>query len=338
MTRIISSSISVLLILALNFLYSCEGKDDVLRSSTKEYGLVLAVVDEKLDLKAMEDSLKAHIELPQYGLPQKEKMMDVTVIREKDFKSHFKSFRNILIFDHTEGAKETKRFKNKWANDQYITSFTASSTKTAIAEFTKLSAEIQQFYHSKDIEFKQSQINNYSNKQLTKTLNADFGIHMVFPNEAQLAKKTDSTFWVRLEKERNKGGFTHQISEGVVCIAQNYYSEEQLKAPYILNNLDSLLKHVVNGEIEGSYMQTAQDYVTPESVIREINGKYTVEIRGLWRMVKGLKMGGPFLSYTVIDEEKGRLITLFSYVYAPSFQKREYVAEMEAILKTYYLN
>jgi len=45
-------------------------------------------------------------------------------------------------------------------------------------------------------------------------------------------------------------------------------------------------------------------------------------------------MGGPFLSYTFKDEESGRLIVIEGFSYTPSAKKRDFVFELEAILKT----
>ena len=49
-------------------------------------------------------------------------------------------------------------------------------------------------------------------------------------------------------------------------------------------------------------------------------------------------MGGPYVHYTFVDEENSRVINLDGFVYAPKFNKREYLRELEALLKTAKLN
>ena len=44
-------------------------------------------------------------------------------------------------------------------------------------------------------------------------------------------------------------------------------------------------------------------------------------------------MGGPFYSLTVVDEARGRLITLEGYAYAPYFDKRPYIREVEGLVR-----
>lgn len=86
------------------------------------------------------------------------------------------------------------------------------------------------------------------------------------------------------------------------------------------------------GPAEGSYM-TTEYYYEPEFKETSIDGKYAVEIRGLYKM-NGAFMGGPFVSLTTFDEERGRIVTAEGFVFAPKFEKREYLREVEAVVKS----
>jgi hypothetical protein len=66
------------------------------------------------------------------------------------------------------------------------------------------------------------------------------------------------------------------------------------------------------------------------------NGAYMAELRGLWRLEKAF-MGGPFISHTILDEPRNRVVTVEGFVYAPSLDKRLYVREIEAMLYTFYI-
>jgi len=48
-------------------------------------------------------------------------------------------------------------------------------------------------------------------------------------------------------------------------------------------------------------------------------------------------MAGPFLNYTVIDKANNRLIVVEGFVFAPAVNKRNYMFELEAILKTLHI-
>jgi hypothetical protein len=46
-------------------------------------------------------------------------------------------------------------------------------------------------------------------------------------------------------------------------------------------------------------------------------------------------MGGPFMSLTMYDEKRDRIVTVDGYVFAPYFRKMEYMREVEAILRSF---
>jgi hypothetical protein len=46
----------------------------------------------------------------------------------------------------------------------------------------------------------------------------------------------------------------------------------------------------------------------------------------------GAKMGGPFVSLSCVDGTGTRLVTVEGFVYAPQFDKREYMRELEALV------
>jgi hypothetical protein len=64
-----------------------------------------------------------------------------------------------------------------------------------------------------------------------------------------------------------------------------------------------------------------------------IDSKYTFEMRGLWK-VENEFMGGPFISYSVLDQEKSKILHLYGFVYAPKLNKRNYIRQLDAILRT----
>ena len=91
-------------------------------------------------------------------------------------------------------------------------------------------------------------------------------------------------------------------------------------------------KKYVKGGAKGSYMESYQEYIPNQKEV-SLNGVYLNELRGLWQM-KGDFMGGAFVNYSMVDEKRNRVISLDGYVYCPKFDKREYLREQEALIKT----
>ena len=85
------------------------------------------------------------------------------------------------------------------------------------------------------------------------------------------------------------------------------------------------------GAQEGMYMST--DSVTGEMTPLNVQGQYSLEARGLWRM-KGDFMGGPFVSHTRIDTINNRVVTAEVFVYSPNKLKRNLMRMLEASLYT----
>lgn len=75
-------------------------------------------------------------------------------------------------------------------------------------------------------------------------------------------------------------------------------------------------------------MQSYAEFVPKEREI-SMNGLYAKELRGLW-FIKGDFMGGPYVNYTFVDEKRNQVICIDGYVFAPKFDKREFLRELEA--------
>ena len=43
-------------------------------------------------------------------------------------------------------------------------------------------------------------------------------------------------------------------------------------------------------------------------------------------------MGGPFVSYTTLDEREGELLTIDCYVYSPKYGKRNFLRPLEHLV------
>jgi len=112
-----------------------------------------------------------------------------------------------------------------------------------------------------------------------------------------------------------------------------YTSDSTFSSNEMILSRDYFTKSHIQGVRDSSYMTVYRDYkLMPKEI--NLNGKYAVEYRGLWNM-KNDFMGGPFVHYTIVDEKRNRVLHIDGFVYAPKFNKREYVRELDAILQTF---
>ena len=115
-----------------------------------------------------------------------------------------------------------------------------------------------------------------------------------------------------------------------------------LTPEWIYDTRDSLGRQYIQGNL-GGWVEIDRRETRPLET-RNINflGRYGFETRGLWRMVgdeDGRKvefgMGGPFVTYAFYDEPTRRLYMIDGMVFAPGYDKREFLRQMEAIAWTF---
>ena len=64
-----------------------------------------------------------------------------------------------------------------------------------------------------------------------------------------------------------------------------------------------------------------------------LDNKPTYETKGIWD-VKNAFMGGPFINYAIEDKINKRWVVIEGFAFAPSVEKRNYMLELEAIIKS----
>ena len=158
-----------------------------------------------------------------------------------------------------------------------------------------------------------------------------WGIQGLWPKDARLAKQTDDFWWVDRQLTRLKGGDNHDIQQGFFIHSEPYVSSDQLSLEHVLDRRDALTRKHVQGPTQGSYMATERRFF-PAYEEMQFDGHFALEVRGLWKMENDF-MGGPFYSLTIVDEAEGRLLTIEGYAYAPYFDKRPYIREVEGLVR-----
>jgi hypothetical protein len=100
----------------------------------------------------------------------------------------------------------------------------------------------------------------------------------------------------------------------------------------IIKVRDSVNKEKIPGPTEETYMVTEKAY-TPFHFETILDNKPVLETKGIWDMQNGF-MAGPFINYAIEDKVNNRWVILEGFVFAPSVEKRDYVFELEAIIKS----
>jgi uncharacterized protein DUF4837 len=124
-----------------------------------------------------------------------------------------------------------------------------------------------------------------------------------------------------------------------------WYTDEMspadLTAEWALDVRDRLTTAYVQGNLGGHVVVDNRRPLEAENI--DFLGRFGYEIRGLWYMVgpdeNGNEVqfggGGPFVTYAFYDEESRRTYLIDGMVFAPGFQKREFLRHMETIAHSF---
>ena len=326
-----NQSISLVLLLALFIpisFTSCDIKSSGLKPSTGKTNELLVVTNSKADWNSlMGNEIKQFFGQDQLGLPQPESMFSMAQVSEPGFSEMFKTHHNIFIVDvnpeYDEPILETR--KDLWASPQRVIKLTVPTEDQFYTEFAENKEAFLEFFNANERRRVSLAFDAIEDHSFRNNLIDNFDISMRFPKSFYVASQTENFIWLRREAER--------FSQSVFVFVYPYNEMTAFDPIEIVRVQDSVTKKHIPGPSEGSFMKISM-FEPPVTKQIEFNGAFAVEMRGLWE-VEGDFMGGPFLSYTTVDERYNRVVTIVGYVYNPSWEKNDLLRQVEAILHTY---
>ena len=297
---------------------SCsENQEKLLPSSSGNINNISVVSSDELWDGAVGDVIRENFARPIYGLPQIEPVFSLSHIPSKVFSGFAAKSRTILKVDIAE-KEGVFNFKNTYASPQRIIQITGKSSENIIEIINENLNSIYSTMFLNEIQEKQRRISKNLNQ--TQAIKNSTGLTLRFPSAYRVAKVDSNFVWIRRD-----------IETGSVNLFVSRYNDKNNSS--ILKIRDSISKHHIPGPVENTFMSTDPIY-TPSSQQISIRGKQILETRGLWE-IKGQFMAGPFLNYQFESNTKqDEYIMLDGFVYSPGSSKREYVFELEAIMRS----
>ena len=308
-------------------LCSCgRGSTKLLPSVSGKAGEVLVVMDTYHWENSLGGILRDTLTQDCAFLPQKEPLYNLVHVTPSNFTQMFQIHRNIILFNvNSAVAAPGVVYKyNKWAQPQIVITVNASCEEDAFALLKDNLHDISNTLEQTERRRVIANTTNYQEKSLAKAAE-EFtqGGKMVFPSGYSLKKRTEDFLWISYE--------TTYVQQGIFIYkspAQGKASELTQKA--LVARRNAFLKDNVPGMFDGSYMTTSA-ILAPQVKYVNYNGSKFAELRGFWD-VEGDFMGGPFVSHTLYSPDGSTLYTLEAYVYAPKYDKRLYLRQVESLL------
>lgn len=308
--------------------FSCgKGNSDekILLDSTGIINEVSVVIDNESWKGSVGEAIRAVLASPVYGLPQDEPMFTINQIPASVFSGFITKNRTILKVEVGEKTA-TEFYNNVYAKPQKVILISGKTKQDVIHQLEENASRIIETFRNIEIYEKQ--------RLIKKSLyNASFlkekiGLSIRFPTAYRVAKDDNNFFWMR--KDVNTGTLNLMIYELPIDAIKRNDSISIINQVIAIR--DSIGKSHIEGPVEGSFMITERAY-TPFHTETILDNKPTLETKGIWD-VKNAFMAGPFINYAIEDKINNRWVIAEGFAFAPSVQKRNYMFELESIIKT----
>ncbi|MGB0982043.1 MAG: DUF4837 family protein [Winogradskyella sp.] len=261
---------------------------------------------------------------PLTGLPLDEPVFKMRQIPIQVFDGFATRSRIILQIEKGAEQASTTLVNDAYAKPQTVAIVKGKNDKDIIAQLKENKAKIIDAFNKEEVKEKQRRI------KIALLDDKDFenklGITINLPTAYKISKNSADFLWLRKNFNNSK-----TLDLMFYEVPLQTISKGDSTIVDIVKMRNRITKSKIPGE-DGIYM-AVEDAYAPALFQTIIDNKPAYEVRGLWEM-KGYTMAGPFITYVIEDKINNRYIVADGYVYAPSLEKRDYVFELEAIIKS----
>ncbi|MBR2163208.1 MAG: DUF4837 family protein [Bacteroidales bacterium] len=318
-------------IIALSACNSAKTKKALMPNITGKAGEVIVVIDQGDWEGAVGTVLRDSLAGDTPFLPQREPLFSLVNVPQSAFTNMFKVHRNIILLNINSSVVEPGVVfrKDIWAAPQTVINVNAPNAETAVTlieeNSRKMALAIEQAERDRII----SNTKKYEEVKLAPVVREIFGGSPHFPSGYQLKKKTSDFVWIEYAIQHVTQGifiYKYPVVEG----------EQMLSLESLVENSDEMLKNNVPGMFDNTYMMIS-DFLTPSIEYQRYKGLEFAEIRGLWEVYNDY-MGGPFVSHAFYSQDGKDVIVLQAWVYAPKYDKRQYLRQVESVIYSFEWN
>lgn len=320
------------LIIAFAFIISCkEGKNQsYLPTSIGGINTISVVVDKQLWKGKVGDKIREHFAAPALGLTLDEPIFSINHVPPSVFTGTVRNMRAVLYVEKdTLNVGHVK--SDMYATPQKIGVIKGRTEDEIIANIDSKAQEIIASF--KNLEIKEAQRRFKRSLSKETVLRDKFGVDLTVPAAFKVVKQEDNFVWMET-----------QIPKGTMNIIAyempgGSFSNDSTFVKDIVRMRDSIGEAFIPGpDIPGKITFMRGDPAfAPHVFATEIGSKKAVEVRGIWD-IKNYTMAGTFLTYIINDKENDRKMVLEGFIFAPSTNKRDYMFELEAIIRSIKYN
>ena len=322
----------LLLALFLVMILSCkdQGKKNYLPSSIGAINTLIVVMDNELWKSKVGDKVREHFAASTLGLTMDEPLFSIIQVPPNVFSGTVRNSRSVL-FVQKDSLNLAHIKTDMYSKPQKVAVIKGVTEVELIENLENKAKEIISTF--KDLEISEAQNRFLRSLNKDKGINEKFGVTLNIPSLYKVVKQEDNFVWV--EGQIQKGTVNLIVYE----MPWDSFTVDSTFVKDIVRMRDSIGSLYIPGpDVPGkrTHMRTEPAF-SPSVFPAEITDRKAVEVRGWWD-VKNYPMAGPFLTYIVNDKENNRKMVVEGFTFAPATEKRDYMFELEAIMKTLRFN
>ena len=315
---------SLLLICAFFLFSNCDDKPVIIKDSSGRINDILVVASNKDWEGVIGDSIRSVLARPIDGIIRDEPLFTLNHIKPESFAGLLMKNRNYLFIKKGDTASVSVK-SDKYANPQ-TGIIVQGQDNTAIANVIGENADnIIDVYSKGEVAWKKYLMNKA--KLNTSRVTEMFGVKITVPRTYHFAKNRRDEDFVWIRRGIEAGTMDIMIYE----VAYDEIQRGNNTVQDIITVRDSVGSEKIPVNEPGVF-QTVKDF-TPFMNETQIDGRFAFETKGNWE-VKNLFMAGPFINYAVYNKKRNNWLILEGYVSAPNTTQRNYLFELEAILRS----
>lgn len=260
-------------------------------------------------------------------LPQKEPLYNLANVSPAGFTNMFQLHRNIIFcnIDAKVSDPGVVYKVDQWAKPQTLVIINAPDSDTAVSLIKENGTMILNTFEQAERDRVIMNCIQYEESSLRAIVNKAFGGSPYFPSGYSLKKQTDDFIWI--------GYDTQYTIQGIFVYRYPATGKDILTIDNIIARRNEILKANVPGMFENTYMTTAEA-VAPNLEYLKYRGREFAQVRGFWEVHNDF-MGGPFISHSFYSPDGKDIIVLEAFVYAPKYDKRNYLRQVESIIYSF---
>ncbi|AUC78663.1 DUF4837 domain-containing protein [Nonlabens sp. MB-3u-79] len=318
------NKVYVILAICLAFI-SCNDQAIVVQDSAGRLNDILVVIENNDWDGALGDTIRKEFARPLDGIVREEPIFTLNHVKPTAFKGMLKKSRNYLYLKKSDSSGVSVK-KDVYANPQLGIVVRGKNKKEIAQVISENADKMIALFNQGEVERKQYLMDKVALN--TDRLTERFGFEIIVPRAYHFAtyngEMDNDFFWLR----RN-------ITEGTMDLMIYEVDRNRIKRS------DSTVMDIVKvrdsiGAIkiltDGGPFQTEPAF-SPFLNESQIDGNFAFETKGTWE-VKNMFMAGPFVNYAIYNKEKDNWLIIEGYVSAPSSKQRNYLFEIESILKS----